>query len=121
MLKTPNNIEVLDEQAISSLHELLEDDFLEIISDFIHEIPKLIDSLKPSSQSSDLNLVADITHSIKGASGNIGASYLSSVCETLESGLRGDSIKDPADYITEIVKASEITVDELQKRFNQVS
>jgi len=121
MSETQENIDILDAESISSLHELLQDDFLDILSSFINLMPELIEDLKTLSESKDLNSIAKITHSIKGASGNVGAIYLSNTCESLEFGLRNNSIEEPSPYIDKIEEAASITLNELRDKFFQVS
>lgn len=114
-MNTAKNI--LDDEAVTSLYELLGDDFTGIVTEFIEIMPGLISDLKSSNKTSDLSTVESVVHSIKGASGNIGAIHLSSVCNELETGLRENRISEPAEYVNEIESILSVTIDELKKRF----
>lgn len=113
------DIKILSEETIATLQEMLGDDLISIIAEFIQSTPEQVRMLKNSGDCSDVESVTSITHSIKGSSGSIGAIYLSDKCQVLESGLRENVIQDTEKYIREIELALDVTLSELKKRFNE--
>lgn len=119
MNNTENMTPILDEDTLSTLQEIMQDELLEIIHVFIMTIPSELEKLKAANGENDIKAVIAITHTIKGASGNIGASYLSFVCDKLESGLRQNKIEEPTEFIEEIEIGLSKTIEELKNRFKQ--
>lgn len=71
-----------------------EDFAKEIIDDFLKQIPDNLFALKDALNKKDLRLVKREAHTIKGASGNVGALALQKIAEQIEiSGEEKDLVK----------------------------
>ena len=86
---------VLDPEVIESLRELTppgEPDVLkEVLQLFLDDVPTRIGRLRAAWQAADTAEVHRTAHSLKGSSGNIGATQLHDICRLLdEQGRAGD-------------------------------
>ena len=86
----------MDEQVISSLREVMEGGFEELLDTFLSDSKERIDQLHNAQEARDLTLVA---HSFKGSSSNMGAIRLARLCAELEAGVQ----KMPVDGIEALV------------------
>ena len=92
---------VLDPAVLESLRELTppgEPDVLkEVLLLFLDDVPARISRLRSAWQAGNTVDVHRTAHSLKGSSGNIGASQLHDVCRQLdEQGRAGDLSQMPA-------------------------
>lgn len=71
----------MDEQVISSLREVMEEGFADLLDTFLSDSEERIDQLRKAHGANDLTLVA---HSFKGSSSNMGATRLAQLCGQLE-------------------------------------
>ena len=91
-----------DTEALLMLEEIMEDEFPELIQVYITDSDPRINALQQAL--SDKNCVAlrDISHSFKGASGNISALPLADLCFKLEEDARGDNLENISSLISRI-------------------
>ncbi len=80
------NEQLLDLNIIQGLKELDDDDsfFKEIIELYNEQYPGIIENIKSSYNSRNLEALSKAAHALKGASLNIGAKELAAVCKTIE-------------------------------------
>lgn len=78
--------QLLDLNIIQGLKELDDNDsfFKEIIELYNEQYPGIIDNIKSSYNNNNLDALSKAAHALKGASLNIGAKELASVCKTIE-------------------------------------
>jgi HPt (histidine-containing phosphotransfer) domain-containing protein len=75
-------------EAIQTLRELTPDEpgFLkELLTLFLQNAPKQIQSMRSALQAADLKQIAREAHALKSSSANVGASMLAALCLQLES------------------------------------
>jgi HPt (histidine-containing phosphotransfer) domain-containing protein len=92
---------VLDPEVIESLRELTppgEPDVLrEVLQLFLDDVPVRISRLRAAWQAGDAVELHRTAHSLKGSSGNVGATQLFDVCRQIdEQGKAGDLSQMPA-------------------------
>jgi HPt (histidine-containing phosphotransfer) domain-containing protein len=81
------NRESINRSTLDELHELTREDprqFVELIDLFLKELESLMASLDASLKSKTGKDLARYAHSLKGASGSMGAAQLASLARTLE-------------------------------------
>jgi HPt (histidine-containing phosphotransfer) domain-containing protein len=80
--------DALDPKVIDSLRQLTapgEPDVLaEVLKIFLEDVPKKIRSLQLAAEAGDAGQVARLAHSLKGSSGNIGATSMMDVCRRID-------------------------------------
>jgi HPt (histidine-containing phosphotransfer) domain-containing protein len=73
----------LDRERVETVRELLEEVFAETIAEFLQHTSTQLAALHEAIAQNDATAVSHITHTVKGSSGNIGATRLSALCEQL--------------------------------------
>jgi HPt (histidine-containing phosphotransfer) domain-containing protein len=111
--------DLIDLAIIDNLIDLGGDDgkdFLkEIIDLYIQQYPELFESIKSSSEKNEAVIMFQSAHALKGASLNIGAKELASLCKQIElKGKAGDMTQIP-ELIETLEKAYPLTMAELHK------
>lgn len=81
-----------DMEALKMLEEIMEDDFPKLIEVFIVDSDPRVEQLEQAFENSDCNELREISHSFKGASGNISALPLADLCFQLEEIVRKESL-----------------------------
>ena len=79
--------ESISQSSLDELHDLTRDDprqFIELIEMFLKELESSLASLATAVRSKTEKDLARYAHSLKGASGSVGANRLSSLSRTLE-------------------------------------
>jgi len=87
---------ILDERHLSMLRELGDDVVGEIVGVYLHTTPDNLKALSAAVAADDPGTVRREAHSLKGASGNVGAVALSNACRDLEhAAAAGESARIP--------------------------
>jgi len=73
----------LDRERLEDVRELLEEVFAETIEAFLQHTSAQLAALHEAVVQNDATAVSHIAHTLKGSSGNIGATSLSALCEQL--------------------------------------
>ena len=89
----------MDEQVISSLREVMEGGFADLLDTFLSDSEERIDQLHNVQEVRDLTLVA---HSFKGSSSNMGATRLALLCGQLEERAQKKQLADIKELVIEI-------------------
>lgn len=108
------NAPVLARETIASLREidaLTTDDelLLEVIDDFLLYSTDLVDAIKVAAQDPADGALASQSHSLKGASLNLGALALFEVCDTIERLAREQQLSTIEEQLSALYTAYEKT------------
>jgi histidine phosphotransfer protein HptB len=74
----------LDQQALSTLKDVMEDDFSLLINTFLQDSENRLKTLDSLIDSDNQDAIRRAAHSFKGSCSNIGASRLAFICAELE-------------------------------------
>ncbi len=74
----------LDQQALSTLKEVMEEDFALLIATFVQDSENRLKVLDSLIESGNQDAIRRAAHSFKGSCSNIGASHLAFICAELE-------------------------------------
>ena len=111
--------DLIDYSIVQNLIELGGDEgkgFLkEIIELYIEQYPELIGNIKSGSSKNDSVLMFQSAHALKGASLNVGAKELASLCKQVELKGKENDMTGISELIAAIEKIYLITMDELKK------
>jgi HPt (histidine-containing phosphotransfer) domain-containing protein len=117
MENTKENL--IDFSIVQSLIELGGDEgkgFLkEIIDLYIEQYPELFNNIKTGSQTNDAVLMYQSAHALKGASLNVGAKELASLCKDVELKGKANDMSGIPELIEAIERIYPVTIDELKK------
>ena len=87
----------LDEEALSELQDVMEDEFEILIETYLKDSRERIGSLREAMTSGDADAFAKAAHSFKGSCINIGAPHLGELCMKAEkAGKEGELSATPA-------------------------
>ena len=77
-------MEHLDYDTLTTLKQVMEDDFALLIDTFVQDSTNRIGTLREVIQGTEADLIRRAAHSFKGSSSNVGAMQLSALCSALE-------------------------------------
>jgi HPt (histidine-containing phosphotransfer) domain-containing protein len=110
---------LIDSSIIQNLIDLGGDDgkdFLkEIVDLYIQQYPELYTNIKKGATENDAVLMFQSAHALKGASLNVGAKELASVCKEIELKGKANDITGIPELITTLETIYPLTVEELNK------
>lgn len=114
-----HSAELIDIETTQILLDALEDDFADVVNEYISNGQELISKLQElvTHQPDRLDTIKVTVHTLKGASGNIGALYLSNICQSLESDIINRSVDDIQPRVQEICNICSKTLAAFQERF----
>ena len=110
--------EVVDSEKVSTLHELarLNPTFLRDITSLFREDATLrLHELRDSVRSADPALLARAAHALKSSSGNIGATRMYTLCDTLEASARQGSVDGAAAVVEQLAGELEKALEALAR------
>jgi diguanylate cyclase (GGDEF)-like protein len=83
----------IDQEFLGELRESIGDAFVNMINVFLEDIPVYLDELGTAINAGLSEQIANLAHTIKGSSFNVGANRLASLCRRIEG---ANSVKDIA-------------------------
>lgn len=104
-------IMLLDPQVIDELKDLLEGEFKLLVDTYIEDTQKNVTLLRQAVDELNSAKIYAIAHSIKGASLNLGALWLSEHCLQVEKAARADDASVGQELIDDIENKSSETFD----------
>lgn len=100
---------VLDVAAVDALRAMRRPGkaslFERALDAYLGSAPGLLEAMRDAARTADLAALAGASHSLKSASGNIGAARLAALCRALEQSARAGAEPDPAGKVAEIDRA----------------
>jgi HPt (histidine-containing phosphotransfer) domain-containing protein len=111
--------DLIDFNIIQGLKDLGGDDgdefFKEIIDLYKEQYPILLQQIKNYLNNQDYVNLSKSAHALKGASLNIGAKELASVCKTIEINAKTDIKEGYSELIANLESTHTLTFDEIDK------
>lgn len=111
--------DLIDFNIIQGLKDLGGDDgdefFKEIIDLYKEQYPILLQQIKNYLNNKDYENLSKSAHALKGASLNIGAKELASVCKTIEINAKTDITEGYTELIANLESTHSLTFDEIDK------
>lgn len=96
--------ESVDADILTTLQEIMEDDFHALVTTFLDDSEMRIPQLRVQLAAADSEALRLTAHSLKGSSGNLGAKPLSNLCLFVEQRAAAqqlDGLEDALDDIDE--------------------
>ncbi len=84
----------IDQAALLSLKEVMEDDFSLLLTTFLQDAEKRLITLNQLKGTEDADAIRRAAHSFKGSCSNVGALLLASYCSALEQKAFNNDVKD---------------------------
>ncbi len=102
---------VLDDTTISSLREIMGEDFDDLLQTFISDAEVRMEALRQAVSSCDADALRKAAHSFKGSSVNVGARRLSEVCRMLEDTLVQGQEPESHEFLAVLTRECEQVVE----------
>lgn len=113
--------DLIDFSVIQNLIDLGGDDgkdFLkEIINLYIEQYPELFNSMKSNAENNNSVEMYQSAHALKGASLNIGAKEIASLCKQIEFKGKANDMTQINDLIKSLEEVYPLTISELNKLY----
>lgn len=84
---------LIDQAVLSSLKELMEDEFPVLIDCYVKDAPKLMADIRQSSKNVDMDVLVRAAHTLKSSSNNVGALQLGTIAAAIEKEGRENNLK----------------------------
>lgn len=108
---------LIDIDTLNELHEIMGDDFGELVGVFISDSQTQIENLKSAISSSNAEDVRRIAHTLKGSSSNLGLGVLSESCQVLEHKAAEGSLVEANEHLEIITSNYEAAKKALEENF----
>jgi len=106
----------LDEEALTELQDVMEDEFDVLIETYLKDSVDRISYLRNAIKTSDADAFAKTSHSFKGSSINIGAPRLGELCRKAEEAGRNKHLGEAAE-VMDAIESEFQSVEQTLKRF----
>ena len=116
---TRSDDEIIDLEIFDDLRSILEDDFDDLLREFILDTPPILSDLSHAISSENFEKVFSIAHSQVGSTGNLGFSHLSSLLSQTQSMAKSEDIEQCKQFGKEIEIAFEEAKEVLLKKLNE--
>ncbi|GLS27697.1 Hpt domain-containing protein [Marinibactrum halimedae] len=92
----------LDESVIDTLREIMGQEFNDLIQAYRIDCQTRISALKQELSEDNCDGVRRAAHSLKGSSGNVGASHMQELCLALETSAKNEDLSSAPEMIANI-------------------
>lgn len=105
----------IDHEVTEELREVMGDDFRSLVKVFLEDAPSHLAQLEAAALGVDLAAMAGPAHALKSASANLGATMLSDLARTIESGARKGQLAAPELRVARLAQELYRASDELRR------
>ena len=108
--------EIINTEQFEDMRDLLEDDFVDLIQIYFNDAHHRIIKLRQAQQEEDNANGFELSHALKGASVNLGATQVSHISSQLQELCRERLISNQAQLIEDIAVALQHAEEEINQR-----
>lgn len=112
--------EILDLIIFEDLQSVLEDEFYELLNEFISGTPLILNNLNQAISALDFEHIFSISHSLEGSTGNLGINHLSKLLKQIQQTAKSGNIEHCVQLGKEIEAAFDIVKEVLLNKMNQL-
>lgn len=87
------DVVLINIETFEDLASVLEDDFYELLEDFISDTPTQLELLHTAIEDSNFTKIFEISHAQSGASGNLGLERFHTLCELASAEAKNENIE----------------------------
>ena len=95
----------LDQELIGELKDIMADGFVTLVESYEQDTAKRLVAMRQALAQGDITELAQLAHSLKGSSSNLGALLVARHCLALEEAVAADSEVSFADLLLQIETA----------------
>jgi len=114
----------IDYDVIESLKELIDDDdpdfVVELLQEYLENADMNIRIIREATAANDAEKLASTAHTLKGASGNVGAVKMASLSKQLEEFGKNDNAQQAVNIVEELQNEFSTVREELQTEINSL-
>ncbi len=110
----------INDEQWEELLDLFEEDFIELVTNFVKDSHKRIEIIKKSHQEGDNANGMEEAHALKGASANLGAETLSKHCFTMQSICQANMIQHAFNVVEDIENEFAKVETEINERLAKI-
>lgn len=114
------NNDVIDIQQFDELKDLLEEDFIDLVKTYMKDSLMRLQELQEAYETDDNAKGFDAAHTLKGASANLGARYLTELCYQMQEACRNQKITLKKDLLDAIERELTLVHQEVNLRIAQL-
>lgn len=103
---------IIDQDAIEQLRVFIGDDVDQLLQDFMKSAPPRLQQFATALDAGDSGEACNIVHALKSSSGNLGLMAFSSLCRTIEEGLRNGDFNEK--WAIELLNSFQQAADAIQ-------
>lgn len=100
-----NDTPTINKEAFDELLSILEDDFYDLLKDFINDTPAQLSLLDSAIKQNDFKKIFAISHAQSGATGNIGLEKFHIICHNLCIQAKEKNIQECITLLAHFLKA----------------
>lgn len=89
-----NDDNILNLETLHELREMLDDGLDEVLTEYVGDASQQLRQLHVAVEVGDVEAIGDISHSLKGSSGNLGIQGLYELCARLEQEAKSGTVGD---------------------------
>ena len=115
--KSDKRVLVIDKAVTASLHQVLGDDFHEVVEAFLESVPAIFAAMDEAKRDSDNEALHRHAHSLKSSAANIGATQLMELSAQLEEDFNLSRVTNLDDKIAQLHEQFELAKLELEADF----
>jgi len=104
---------LIDQQTLTSLQELMEEEFPALINSYIEDAPKLLADILSSSKEAEREVLVRAAHTLKSSSSNLGAKQLATIAGAVEKESQANKLGAVAALIPSLQTALDETIEAL--------
>lgn len=104
---------LIDDEIIAELREVMEEEFADLISSFLNDLPVQLDLIQEAIARSDAVALYRIAHKFKSSCGSLGAMRLAELFRRLEQAGRQNALEGIAELLAETRGIAQETVTQL--------
>lgn len=113
------NDEIINHEQFEEMHDLLEEDFSDLVTTYIIDSKKRVALLRSAQIAGDNANGFEAAHAIKGSSANLGATQLMNLGAQLQEACRENIISQCADLVEQTAAAVALVEQEILQRLEQ--
>ncbi len=114
----PDQLPLLDEEIIAELREVMEDEFADLLQDFLSDLPLQLNRLQTAIAQGDGDGLYHTAHKFKSSCGCLGAARLMELIQRLELAGRRNTLDDAAELLRHARTVAAATVAGLHARLD---
>ena len=110
----PNSLPLLDDEVITELRDVMEDEFATLLNIFLKDLPVQIERLRGALAESNADDLYQVAHKFKSSCGSIGALRLAEMVRRLEQAGRQNALDGAVELLRQLETVARETVVGLQ-------